>query len=302
MRKEKLLTAMVGALIFAAAGGIWAASAVEQSLEPVADAAVAAVVDTESAAEYAKPETITVETARATSAVANALMPATFAGVVPSSATMTSALRITNRGPAAGTVTVILLNAATGAQLGTWTSPSIAKYGAIQKSVADIAAAATPALTTAQRTGPFNIALRSTFAPAYQLVVSMAQTGQLSNITACGSRLIDNISILGYVEGPATTGVASAVRVVNTGGASIQPKLTLYNAADGALLGTWTAPSVPSNASVTTTTTAIAAAATPPVASTVAAITVLAQSTRGLRLEHVVTSAGVLSDFTNVCL
>ena len=263
---------------------------------------MADVVNTESAAEYAKPQTITAETARATSAVANMVMPATFAGVVPSSATMTSALRITNRGPAAGTATVILLNAATGAQLATWTSPSIAKYGAIQKSVADIAAAATPTLTAAQLTGPFNIALRSTFAPAYQLVVSTAQTGQVSNITASGSRLIDNISILGYVEGPATTGVTSAVRVVNTGNGAIQPKLSLYNAADGVLLGTWTAPSIPSNASVTTTTAAIGAAATPPVASTVAAITVLAPPTRGLRLEHVVTSAGILSDFTNVCL
>ena len=302
MRTEKHLTTMIAALVFVTAGSSLTAYALEQSAEPVADAGVAAVVDIESAAEYAKPEAITVETARATAAVAHATMLATFAGVIPSSAAMTSALRITNRGPAAGTVTVTLLNAATGTQLATWTSPSIAQFGAIQKSVADIAAAATPALTTAQRTGPFNIALRSTFAPAYQLVTSTAQTGQLSNITACGSRLIDNISILGYVEGPAATGATSAVRIVNSGNAALQAKLTLYNAADGALLGTWTSPSVPSNASVTTTTTAIGAAATPPVPATVAAVTVLAAPARGLRLEHVVTSAGVLSDFTNVCL
>ncbi len=181
MRTEKRVKTMIGAMILMTAGCSLAAAALEQNAEPpIADAIT---IETESPAiESAQSEATPIESAKAILIGPYRFVQTAFAGVVPSNASMTSALRITNRGPAAGTATVILLDAATGTQLATWTSPSIAKFGAIQKSVADIAAA------------------------------------------------------------------------------------------------------------------------TPPVPATVAAITVLAAPTRALRLEHIVTSAGVLSDFTNVCL
>src|SRR6185295_7077448 len=126
------------------------------------------------------------------------------------------ALRITNRGPAAGTATVTIVSASTGATLGTWTSPSIPRYGAIQNTLSDIASHATPALTAAQMAQPMNIAVRTRFAPAIQLVAMNGQTNVLANLTACGARLFEDIALLGYVEGSGTSGITSAVRMVNT--------------------------------------------------------------------------------------
>jgi hypothetical protein len=226
----------------------------------------------------------------------------TFAGAVASGGTSAFAVRVTNRGRVAGQATVTLLSAASGAVLGVWTSPSIPSFGGIQNTLADIAAHATPALTSAQMAQPMNVHVRTTFPSATQMVALNSQTGALSNLTACGARLFEDIALLGYVEGPGTNGITSAVRVVNASAtATSQAHLTLYNAATGVSLGTWTSPNVPPNGSVTMSTSAIVAAATPAVPANVVAFTIVASPTRNLRLEHMVLANGTLGDLTNAC-
>lgn len=226
---------------------------------------------------------------------------ATFAGVV-AGGNSTMSLRITNRGPRAGTATVTLVNAATGAVLSTWTSGAIPLFGAIQTSIAAIAAASTPTLTAAQIATPMNLRVSTTFAPATQLIAVNSPSGTLTNLSACGGFLFEHQNLLGYVEGPGTVGATGAVRIVNTGASrTSHTQLTLYNAATGASLGTWTTPDVPPNGSVTVSTATIAAAATPVIPATTAAMTVLAVPVRGLRLEHVVMAGGALTDMTSAC-
>lgn len=223
-----------------------------------------------------------------------------FAGV---SATGTNAfvLRITNRGPRAGTATVTLATASTGALLGTWTSGSIPVFGAIQKTIASIAAAVTPALTPAQLAAPMNFSVSTTFAPATQLLTFHSTTGAVSNLTACGANLFEDIYLLGHMEGPNTAGMSSAVRLFNGSGRTLAAHLTIYDVGGGAQMGAWNSQDIPSGASITMSTSAILAAATPAIPATTAAVTVLATPVRGLRLEHVVMAGGALTDLTSAC-
>ncbi len=223
-----------------------------------------------------------------------------FAGV---SATGTNAfvLRITNRGPRAGTATVTLATASTGAVLGTWTSGSIPVFGAVQYPIATIAAAVTPALTPAQLAAPMNLSVSTTFAPATQLLTFHSTTGTVANVTACGANLFEDIYLLGHMEGPNTAGMSSAVRIFNGSGRTLAAHLTIYDAGGGAQIGTWNSQDIPSGASITMSTAAILAAATPAIPATTAAVTILATPVRGLRLEHVVMAGGALTDLTSAC-
>ncbi|MGE3332315.1 MAG: hypothetical protein AB7I36_01630 [Rhodospirillaceae bacterium] len=65
-------------------------------------------------------------------------------------------VRIVNEGPQAGAVTLVLYDAATGAEVGRWTSPKILAYGALSISAAKLASDASapvPATTTALTIG-----------------------------------------------------------------------------------------------------------------------------------------------------
>lgn len=210
-------------------------------------------------------------------------------------------LRVTNRGPRVGTATVVFAAAATGEVIGTWTSSSIPVFGAIQSSLATIAAAMTLALTPAQLAAPVNISVSTTFAPATQLLGFNGATGTVSNLTACGANLFEDIYLLGYMEGPGTAGLSSAVRLFNGARRTLPAHLTIYNAASGAQLGTWNSQDIPSGASATVSLAAILAAATPVIPATTAAVTVLATPVRGLRLEHEIVAGGALTDLTSAC-
>lgn len=223
-----------------------------------------------------------------------------FAGVSTTGAN-SFVLRVTNRGPRAGTATVALADAATGTLLGTWTSPTIPVFGANQTSIATIAAAITPALTPAQLAAPMNFSVTTTFAPATQLLTFHSATGTVANLTACGAHLFEDIFLLGYVEGPNTAGMTAAVRFFNGARRALAPRLTIYDAATGVALGTWNSQDIPSGASRTLSIATILAAATPAIPATTAAVTVLATPVRGLRLEHVVMAGGALTDLTSAC-
>lgn len=227
--------------------------------------------------------------------------PASYFAGVMATGNNSFILRVTNRGPRAGTATVTFASAATGAVIGAWTSPAIPVFASIQSSIASIAATIAPALTSAQLAAPMNISVATTFAPATQLLSVNATTGGVANLSACGGALFEDIYLLGYVEGPGAAGPAAAVRLFNLSSRTLSAHLTMYNASSGAVLGTWNSQDIPSGGSLTTSVAAIAAAATPTIPATTTAVTVLATPTRGLRLEHVVVANGMLADLTSAC-
>lgn len=225
-----------------------------------------------------------------------------FAGVVAGSGASSRVLRFINAGTQAGTATVTLFSSATGAELGSWTSASIAAHGAAQITVSDVLAQAQPSLSTTQLSGLVDLQI----ATGFRGVVQQISGGGAVNLSACGRRLVDQSGVMG-VDGPAGS-VASGVRLVNDGAQAKSTTLHLYGV-DGVSLGTWTSPSVPVNGSTVVSIPTIAAAATPtPVAATTAALVITqdnesAGSGGGLRLEHVVVgSDGAVSDLTAACV
>jgi hypothetical protein len=226
--------------------------------------------------------------------LANAI---TFAGLTPVTTNMTTYLRITNAGADAGTTTVVLHAADTGAELGTWTSASIPSHGSIQVDLADVAAHATPALTTAQAGAAVDLHTTATFPGSIQAVQWNAKAGSLTNVGACGAQ---RHHLIGYAEGALTSNVTGTVRLVNASAATAHGVLTLYDAVAGTSLGVWTSADIPAGGSLTVSVATIAAAATPVVAPA-AAYTITA--TGGVRLEHVAVSGtdAVVADLSNAC-
>jgi len=286
MRRKGLIQSLVLAVVLLSAPFVLAA-------ENVID-------DREGSSERALPLMATPKGARETSAAAGHTPYSMFAGVM-ATGNNGFVLRVTNRGPRAGTATVVFVSAANGATLGRWTSSSIPVFASVQSSIASIAALMTPALTPAQLAAPMNVLVSTTFAPATQLLAFNGTTGGIANLTACGGNLFEDIYLLGYVEGPGAVGPTAAVRMVNTSSRTLSARLTLYNSGSGVSLGTWNSQDIPPGASITMSAAAIAAAATPAIPASMPAMTVLALPVRGLRLEHVVMSNGMLTDLTSAC-
>ena len=225
--------------------------------------------------------------------LANAI---TFAGLTPVTTNATTYLRITNAGTDAGTATVVLHAGDSGATLGTWTSASIPSHGSIQVDLADVAAHATPVLTTAQAGAAVDLHTTATFRGSIQAVQWNAKAGSLTNVGACGAQ---RHNLIGYAEGALTSNVTGMVRLVNASADTHAGVLTLYDATTGASLGTWTSADIPAGGSLTVSVATIAAAATPVVAPA-AAYTITGT---GVRLEHVAVSGTdtVVADLSNAC-
>jgi hypothetical protein len=106
------------------------------------------------------------------------------------------------------------------------------------------------------------------------------------------------------VEGPGTVNFTSGIRIVNVGATQTRhARVTLHNATDGTVLGTWDSGDVAPHASVTVATTAITGNASLPVSPNVAALTLIVEPHAGLRFEHIVRSnaSGAIADLTDDC-
>ncbi len=104
----------------------------------------------------------------------------------PGFAGATGAVRIVNAGAAAGTITLSLRDAATGTELGTWTSASVPAHGAVTMTAAAIAAAVTPVVpdsTTALNVVPTAATARLEIE---HLATAAASTAVSNLSAACG--------------------------------------------------------------------------------------------------------------------
>lgn len=220
-----------------------------------------------------------------------------FPGVADNTAT-TQVFRFFNAGRTAGTVTATIYDTAAGTSLGAWASGSIAAGAAIEVTAARIASEATPVLTAAQRAAALNLAVTASFRGTAQQISRTASA--IINQSDCGA----GGNTLGYVEGPAFSGVTGAVRFVNAGATAGTITLSLRDAATGTELGKYTSATVPAHGAVTVTTAAAAAAATPVVPASTTALTIVpTAATARIELEHLatVTASTTASNLSTAC-
>ncbi len=180
--------------------------------------------------------------------------PATWLSLGAPASAGTTYLRFTNAGSATGTAAVTLYNASTGAELGVYTSASVAPFASVQVDVASIVAGATPSITASQTGSGLTAAVRAGFRGNVQTLA--LTNGVLSNLTTCPG--VD--AVIGGVPGPDHLDFTGAVRVFNAGTQARTATLTLYKTTDGSKIGTWTSPSVPAHGSVTVSSTGLFAA------------------------------------------
>ena len=91
-------------------------------------------------------------------------------------------LRFVNAGSAAGTVTLTLYDAGTGAQVATYTSASIPSAAGLQVTLSQVISGATPTLGTADQTRVYNVAATATFRGTVAVAAFIQRTtGAASN-------------------------------------------------------------------------------------------------------------------------
>ncbi len=98
---------------------------------------------------------------------------------------VSAAVKLLNPGLRAGTVTLSLRNAGTGAELGRWTSPSVPPHGSTIVSVSSMAAAATP-IVPATTTALTIVPVSATTGFGLEHLAAVTASGAVSNLTdAC---------------------------------------------------------------------------------------------------------------------
>lgn len=171
-----------------------------------------------------------------------------FAGVSGQGESM---LRFYNPSAATGNVRIAVRDGDTGAYLGDWTSPPIPSQAALQFTAKSILANTTrngfPVVPELR--AYLNLEVVSSFKGSTQHVLYNEQARALVNLTNCGTTpSTDTAKHLMNVHSSAFAAFPSRVRVVNTGVAPAQAKLSFYNAGTGAKIFEWTTPSIPSAA------------------------------------------------------
>lgn len=170
------------------------------------------------------------------------------AGAVYSSLSSASQsfLRFYNSGTAAATVSVTLSDYATGTPLAQWTSPSIAAGASQQYSISTIeAGSSAPNLT---KPAYYSLAIQSGFVGSFQHVLWRVSDGSLTNLSTCDSLPTAARTILTNVHSSLLqAGYPSQVVIFNTGTATANATLGIYDAASGARIGTYAANGIPAN-------------------------------------------------------
>ncbi|MGE4061946.1 MAG: right-handed parallel beta-helix repeat-containing protein [Rhodospirillaceae bacterium] len=171
-------------------------------------------------------------------------LPAAHAGVVSSSKqSAASFLRFYNGGETPGTVAVELENAATGAAIGTWTSPVIPPRAVANHYISDIEiGAGAPAV----KPDGYKLRVMPSIAGHFQHVLWRPANGSIANLSTCDGGAVAGATVLTSVH---TTNVAGAypstVAVMNTGDGAASVALGIYSERTGTKLGTYTTASIP---------------------------------------------------------
>ena len=164
-----------------------------------------------------------------------------------------SYLRFYNSGTTAGTIDVTIADYATGAILGTWTSPSLAAGVARQFSIQDVEDNAGSTFT---KLPMYSLSVRPSFSGTFQNILWHKDTSAMTNITVCDTPTGAKKTLIDVHSSLVSTHPATIV-IHNTGTAAAAISLGIYNAATGQRIGTYPAGVVPSNAQKITTIAAL---------------------------------------------
>ncbi len=157
-----------------------------------------------------------------------------------------SFLRFYNTGATGDTVVVNLYDQATGAPVAQWTSPNIPGGAQLQFSLGTIE-------SDAGITNPpdlYTIEIFSAFDGYFQHVIRRPAQNTLTNASTCSAGVTADPRRLSGVHSDrlGSQGFPSSVVIANTGTASAMVTLRVYDARDGAYLGTYTTSFIAANA------------------------------------------------------
>lgn len=169
--------------------------AIEVSAAAIASAATPALTPAQRSAAFNASATASFrgtvrQITRTAGAVINQTDCGTAVGVLsyvegPGFPGVTAAVKLLNPGFRAGAVTLSLRNAATGAELGRWTSPTVQPHGSTIVSVNSMAAAATP-VVPATTTALTIVPVAATTGLGLEHLAAVTASGAVTNLTdAC---------------------------------------------------------------------------------------------------------------------
>lgn len=265
----------------------------------------ATVIGRPSAVAMAKDGSVLIadDVANAVWRVSSTTGATTMFGVAPSSAPgAQSFIRLHNGGSAAGTVTLSVRHGVSGAMLGSWTSPSLPPRASLQVGVAAIEAGATPAITAAGST-PYVIEIRSGIDGAVQHVAWDATAGTLENMTRCDSAPASDLKTLINVHTSQIANYPSLIRIYNAGSIAASAQLTLADAMSGAVLTTWSSPTIEPGAMLETAMAAIEAAIALPAGAMSQHVVLTLDPTFPGALQHLVRGpTNIVTNVTDRCV
>ena len=155
----------------------------------------------------------------------------------------TSYLRFYNAGTASGSVDVTLADYATGAILGTWTSPVIAGHRTRQFAVSEIESGANAVFT---KPSVYSISVRPTFSGIFQNTLWNTGSATLANASTCDTPSADQKTLI-YVHSSLLAPYTSTVVIHNTGTSAVSPTLGIYNAETGLRITGYVSNAIPAN-------------------------------------------------------
>jgi hypothetical protein len=212
-----------------------------------------------------------------------------------------SFLRFFNTGTTAGTVNVALANSTTGANLGSWTSPSI-PAGASRQFQINTVETAIPSSTTKPQF--YATTLQTQISGFFQHVLYRPADGTLTNLSTCEAGVTTSAGNLINVHSSILDfGFPSSVVVSNPTTSAFTATLGIFDSETGTRRGTYTTPTVAAGGRVIIPITTIQNAIGFTPSSSDFHYAIRAEGTFNGFLQHLVTNSnvGVVTDMTTMC-
>jgi V8-like Glu-specific endopeptidase len=155
-----------------------------------------------------------------------------------------SYLRFYNGDSTPGTVEVTIADGNTGQPLATWTSGSIAPFAMMQVGMRVIEG---QVALPENKPNFYSLSIRPTFTGYFQHAMHEPFVKTLTNLTACDTGAAAQTGIVMGVHTTRIEGYPSSVVVHNTSASSANVSLGIYDARNGAMLGTYQTGQIPAN-------------------------------------------------------
>ncbi len=167
--------------------------------------------------------------------------------VTPEQGATYSLFRFYNTGTASGKVSMTFRDAATGRLVGQWSSAAVAPHSVLQQDLRFIE----PTFGDGPRPTSYAVSISATMKGNFQHVYWRPNDGTLANLTTCSSGVAtDSMRLNNVHTSLVTSGYPSLVSVSNTGATPQRAALAIFDARDGARLGTYTTDPIPAGAQV----------------------------------------------------